>query len=167
VQPLLKKRERVAKLSVSCLSPAHRTKLKCAKMRCYYKELREREQQAKIRNLELLGNVENLASKMKEFSTDCSRLLQKRVITLGSFICSNIHHMCFLLTRVYCFTVFIIEYLRLIWFRPNTSNQSVTLAAQSVFWLLFYFVLFSCQNTCLRCSDHRREMKCETCHDIQ
>uniref|UniRef100_A0A8C1TY37 Centrosomal protein kizuna n=1 Tax=Cyprinus carpio TaxID=7962 RepID=A0A8C1TY37_CYPCA len=55
------------------------TKLKCAKMRCYYKELREREQQAKIRNLELLGNVENLASKMKEFSTDCSRLLQKRL----------------------------------------------------------------------------------------
>uniref|UniRef100_A0A8C2ELY9 Centrosomal protein kizuna n=1 Tax=Cyprinus carpio TaxID=7962 RepID=A0A8C2ELY9_CYPCA len=55
------------------------TKLRCAKMRCYYKELREREQQAKTRNLELLGNVENLASKMKEFSTDCSRLLQKRL----------------------------------------------------------------------------------------
>uniref|UniRef100_A0A671P9B3 Centrosomal protein kizuna n=1 Tax=Sinocyclocheilus anshuiensis TaxID=1608454 RepID=A0A671P9B3_9TELE len=55
------------------------TKLKCAKMRCYYKELREREQQAKTRNLELLGNVENLASKMKEFSIDCSRLLQKRL----------------------------------------------------------------------------------------
>ncbi|XP_073683589.1 centrosomal protein kizuna [Garra rufa] len=55
------------------------TKLKCAKMRCYYKELHEREQQAKTRNLELLGNVENLASKMKEFSIDCSRLLQKRL----------------------------------------------------------------------------------------
>ncbi|XP_050989538.1 centrosomal protein kizuna isoform X2 [Labeo rohita] len=55
------------------------TKLKCAKMRCYYKELREREQQAKTRNLELLENVENLASKMKEFSIDCSRLLQKRL----------------------------------------------------------------------------------------
>ncbi|KAL0170712.1 hypothetical protein M9458_035308, partial [Cirrhinus mrigala] len=54
------------------------TKLKCAKMCCYYKELREREQQAKTRNLELLENVENLASKMKEFSIDCSRLLQKR-----------------------------------------------------------------------------------------
>ncbi|ROL42791.1 Centrosomal protein kizuna [Anabarilius grahami] len=56
-----------------------RTKLKCAKMRCYYKELHEREQQAKTRNLELLGNVENLASKLKEFSIDCSRLLQKRL----------------------------------------------------------------------------------------
>lgn len=55
------------------------TKLKCAKMRCYYKELHEREQQAKTRNLELLGNVENLASKLKEFSVDCSRLLQKRL----------------------------------------------------------------------------------------
>uniref|UniRef100_A0A672RFR4 Centrosomal protein kizuna n=1 Tax=Sinocyclocheilus grahami TaxID=75366 RepID=A0A672RFR4_SINGR len=75
----LKEREREAKLSVSCLSPAHRTKLKCAKMRCYYKELHEREQQAKTRNLELLGNVANLASKMKEFSIDCSRLLQKRL----------------------------------------------------------------------------------------
>ncbi|XP_016105026.1 centrosomal protein kizuna-like [Sinocyclocheilus grahami] len=38
-----------------------------------------REQQAKTRNLELLGNVENLASKIKEFSIDCSRLLQKRL----------------------------------------------------------------------------------------
>lgn len=55
------------------------TKLKCAKMRCYHKELHEREQQAKMRNLELLGNVENLASKLKEFSIDCSRLLQKRM----------------------------------------------------------------------------------------
>ncbi|XP_026141158.1 centrosomal protein kizuna [Carassius auratus] len=55
------------------------TKLKCAKMHCYYKELCEREQQAKTRNLELLGNVENLASKMNEFSIDCSRLLQKRL----------------------------------------------------------------------------------------
>lgn len=82
VQPFSKKR--VAKLSISCLSPAHRTKLKCAKMRCYYKELHEREQQAKTRNLELLGNVENLASKLKEFSIDCSRLLQKRVTTLSS-----------------------------------------------------------------------------------
>ncbi|XP_056332922.1 centrosomal protein kizuna isoform X2 [Danio aesculapii] len=54
------------------------TKLKCAKMRCYHKELHEREQRAKTRNLELLGNVENLASKLKEFSIDCSRLLQKR-----------------------------------------------------------------------------------------
>lgn len=100
-----KERERVAKLSVSCLSPAHRTKLKCAKMRCYYKELREREQQAKIRNLELLGNVENLASKMKEFSIDCSRLLQKRVTTLGSFICPNIHHMRFLKQYSVCIVV--------------------------------------------------------------
>lgn len=55
------------------------TRLKCAKMRCYAKELHEREQRAKTRNLELLGNVENLASKLKEFSIDCSRLLQKRM----------------------------------------------------------------------------------------
>jgi len=53
-------------------------------MRCYYKELREREQRAKTRNLELLGNVENLASKLKEFSIDCSGLLQKRVTTLDN-----------------------------------------------------------------------------------
>nr|XP_055028053.1 centrosomal protein kizuna isoform X1 [Misgurnus anguillicaudatus] len=55
------------------------TKIKCAKMRCYYKELHDREQQAKTRNLELLGNVESLAGKLKEFSIDCSRLLQKRI----------------------------------------------------------------------------------------
>ncbi|XP_077094787.1 centrosomal protein kizuna isoform X2 [Siphateles boraxobius] len=66
------------KLFVYLRSEERLTKLKCAKMRCYYKELHEREQQAKTRNLELLGNVENLASTLKEFSIDCSRLLQKR-----------------------------------------------------------------------------------------
>lgn len=166
MQPFLKKRERerVAKLSVSYLSPAHRTKLKCAKMRCYYKELHEREQQAKTRNLELLGNVENLASKMKEFSIDCSRLLQKRVTTLGSFICPNIHHMHFLkqywLCVYCCFTVFIIEDVRLICFRANTSNQTVALAAQPVFCLLFYFC-YSHVRPRLCFSDCIREMRCE------
>ncbi|XP_057199626.1 centrosomal protein kizuna isoform X3 [Triplophysa rosa] len=55
------------------------TKMKCAKMLCYYKALHERERQAKTRNLELLENVESLAGKLKEFSIDCSRLLQKRM----------------------------------------------------------------------------------------
>ncbi|XP_056623392.1 centrosomal protein kizuna isoform X7 [Triplophysa dalaica] len=60
-------------------SEERQTKMKCAKMLCYYKELHERERQAKMRNLELLGNVESLAGKLKEFSIDCSRLLQKRL----------------------------------------------------------------------------------------
>lgn len=128
-------------------------------MRCYYKELHEREQQAKTRNLELLGNVENLASKMKEFSIDCSRLLQKRVTTLGSSICPNIHHMRFL--KQYCVRIVISQFLSskmYVWFGFKSSN--VALAAQPVFWL-FYFLLFLCQNTCLCCSDYWRGMKCE------
>ncbi|XP_051502184.1 centrosomal protein kizuna isoform X2 [Myxocyprinus asiaticus] len=67
------------KLFAYLRSEEKRTKLKCAKMRCYYKELHEREQRAKTRNLELLGNVESLALELKEFSIDCSRLLQKRL----------------------------------------------------------------------------------------
>ncbi|XP_043119806.1 centrosomal protein kizuna isoform X2 [Puntigrus tetrazona] len=74
-----KRHELEEKLFAYLRSEERLTKLKCAKMHCYYKELHEREQQAKTRNLELLGNVENLASKMKEFSIDCSRLLQKRL----------------------------------------------------------------------------------------
>lgn len=84
----------VQKCPLYCVFSAYRTKIKCAKMRCYYKEVHEREQQAKTRNLELLGNVESLTGKLKEFSIDCSRLLQKRVTTLGSCICPNIRHMC-------------------------------------------------------------------------
>ncbi|KAA0711521.1 Centrosomal protein kizuna [Triplophysa tibetana] len=60
-------------------SEERQTKMKCAKMLCYNKELHEREREAKTRNLELLGNVESLAGKLKEFSIDCSRLLQKRL----------------------------------------------------------------------------------------
>ncbi|XP_052009205.1 centrosomal protein kizuna isoform X2 [Xyrauchen texanus] len=67
------------KLFAYLRSEEKRTKLKCAKMRCYYKELHEREQRAKTRNLELLGNVDSLALELKEFSIDCSRLLQKRL----------------------------------------------------------------------------------------
>ncbi|CAM4650213.1 unnamed protein product [Leuciscus chuanchicus] len=84
IQKIIHERERrrhelEEKLFSYLRSEERLTKLKCAKMRCYYKELHEREQQAKTRNLELLGNVENLASKLKEFSIDCSRLLQKRL----------------------------------------------------------------------------------------
>ncbi|TRY92837.1 hypothetical protein DNTS_024901 [Danionella cerebrum] len=56
-----------------------RMKLKHVKMSCYYKELLDREQRAKTRNHELLGSVEELDFKLKEFSVDWTRLLQKRM----------------------------------------------------------------------------------------
>ncbi|XP_072545584.1 centrosomal protein kizuna isoform X2 [Salminus brasiliensis] len=56
-----------------------RAKLKCAKMRHYHKELCKREQQAKVRNLELQRNVESLVSNVKEFSIDSTVLHHLKV----------------------------------------------------------------------------------------
>ncbi|XP_039993964.1 centrosomal protein kizuna isoform X2 [Xiphias gladius] len=54
------------------------SQIKCTKLRSYLKEISDREAQAKIRNLELLRDVECIEISMKEFSPDHAPLQQQK-----------------------------------------------------------------------------------------
>uniref|UniRef100_A0A3Q0S237 Centrosomal protein kizuna n=1 Tax=Amphilophus citrinellus TaxID=61819 RepID=A0A3Q0S237_AMPCI len=53
--------------------------IKCSKLRSYLKEICDREARAKMRNLELLRDVECIEISMKEYSPDHGPLLQQKI----------------------------------------------------------------------------------------
>lgn len=53
--------------------------MKCSRLRSYLKEICESESRAKMRNLELLRNVECIKNDMKEYSSDHGHLQQQKV----------------------------------------------------------------------------------------
>ncbi|XP_047467832.1 centrosomal protein kizuna [Mugil cephalus] len=54
------------------------SQIKCSKLRSYLKEICDREAQAKMRNLELLRDVESIEINMKEYSPDRGPLQQQK-----------------------------------------------------------------------------------------
>lgn len=55
------------------------SQIKCSKLRSYLKEICESEVRAKMRNLELLSDVECIENDMKEYSSDHGPLQQQKV----------------------------------------------------------------------------------------
>uniref|UniRef100_A0A665VIQ9 Centrosomal protein kizuna n=1 Tax=Echeneis naucrates TaxID=173247 RepID=A0A665VIQ9_ECHNA len=63
------------------------SQIKCSKLRCYLKEISDREARAKMRNLEIQRDVECIEISMKEYSPDHGPLQQQKVYT--QFYLSN------------------------------------------------------------------------------
>ncbi|XP_072313439.1 centrosomal protein kizuna isoform X2 [Eucyclogobius newberryi] len=66
-------------LFVYCRSDKRISQMKCSKLRNYLREISDREERAKMRNLDLLSEVEKIENGMKNYQPNPSRLLQLKV----------------------------------------------------------------------------------------